>query len=171
MSDAAWIAQINLSDGGVPKLPVHCATVTALGLEGDRQNDLAHHGGPDRALCLYALECLTALQLEGHPIFAGATGENLTLGGLDWALIVPGVRLRLGDEVIVEITQYASPCQKIASSFAGAEVARMSQERHPGWARVYARVLAEGHIRIGDRVHLDTAARPTSENTGTGRSA
>ncbi len=39
------VAQINLSDGGVPKLPVHCATVTALGPEGDRQNDLAHPFG------------------------------------------------------------------------------------------------------------------------------
>jgi MOSC domain-containing protein YiiM len=164
------VAQVNLSDAGVPKLPVLCATVTALGLEGDRQNDLAHHCGPDRALCPHALVCLTALQLDGHPIFAGTAGEDLTLGGLDWALIVPDVRL-LGDEVMVEITQYASPCQEIASSFAGAEVARMLQERHPGWPLVDARVLAEGHIRIGDQVRLDAAARPISENTGTGRSA
>jgi MOSC domain-containing protein YiiM len=161
MADVAWIAQINISDGGVPKLPVHAAMVTALGLEGDRQNDLVHHGGPDRALCLYALERLTDLQLEGHPIFAGATGENLTLGGLDWASIVPGTCLQLGDEVMIEITQYTSPCQKIASSFAGAEIARMSQERHPGWARVYARVLATGQIRIGDRVHLAHLDCPT----------
>ena len=45
----ARIFQINLSNGGVPKLPVHTATVTPLGLEGDRQNDLEHHGGPGPA--------------------------------------------------------------------------------------------------------------------------
>jgi MOSC domain-containing protein YiiM len=28
----------------------------------------------------------------------------------------------------------------------------MSQEQHPGWARLYARVLSPGAIRIGDAV-------------------
>ncbi|HSE06328.1 MAG TPA: hypothetical protein VLK35_19425 [Methylomirabilota bacterium] len=44
--------QIGMSPGGVPKLPVSSARVTALGLEGDAQRDREHHGGPDRALCL-----------------------------------------------------------------------------------------------------------------------
>jgi hypothetical protein len=38
------IFQINVSKGGVPKLPVHAAVVTPLGLEGDDQNDREHHG-------------------------------------------------------------------------------------------------------------------------------
>jgi MOSC domain-containing protein YiiM len=151
------IFQISVSDGGVPKGPVHAATVTALGLDGDRQDDLEHHGGPDRALCLYALERIVSLQSEGHPIYPGATGENLTLAGLDWAQIVPGTRLRLGDEVVIEITPYTTPCAKLVRSFAGADVKRISQEHHPGWARLYARVLSTGRIRIGDRVHLESA--------------
>ena len=148
----ARIFQINVSHGGVPKLPVHAASVTPSGLEGDRQNDREHHGGPDKALCLYSLELILALQAEGHPIFSGSTGENLTLSGLDWAELVPGVRLSLGDTVKVEIVSYASPCPKIASSFSAAEIQRMSQERHPGWARLYARVLSPGAICTGDEV-------------------
>jgi MOSC domain-containing protein YiiM len=155
MVKEAWLFQINVSDGGVPKLPVHRASVTPLGLAGDRQNDLEHHGGPRQALCLYSLEQIMALQAERHPIFPGSSGENLTLAGLEWAQIVPGTRLRLGDEVIVEVTQYTSPCRKIERSFAGGEVGRMSQETHPGWARVYARVLSTGEIQIGDRVRLE----------------
>jgi MOSC domain-containing protein YiiM len=131
------------------------ASITAL--EGDDQNDREHHGGPDRALCLYSLEHILALQAEGHPIFSGATGENLTLVGLDWAQVVPDARLRLGDEVVIEITRYTSPCPKIASSFTDGRFSRMAQEEHPGWSRLYARVLSPGAIQIGDQVHLETS--------------
>jgi MOSC domain-containing protein YiiM len=148
----ARIFQINVSQGGVPKLPVHAAAVTPLGLEGDHQNDRQHHGGPDKAICLYSLERILALQGEGHPIFSGSTGENLTLSGLDWDTLVPGVRLSLGDEVTIEVVSYASPCPKIVSSFAEGQIQRMSQEQHPGWARLYARILTPGTIRTGDRV-------------------
>ena len=150
----ARVFQINVSNGGVPKLPVHAAVVTSLGLEGDHQNDREHHGGPDKALCLYSLERILALQAEGHPVFSGSTGENLTLSGLDWARLVPGVRLSLGDEVTIEVVSYASPCPKIAGSFAGGQMQRMSQEQHPGWARLYARVLSPGAICIGDAVEV-----------------
>jgi len=154
MGDKARVFQINVSNGGVPKLPVHAARVTPLGLEGDHQNDREHHGGPDKALCLYSLELIQALQEQGHPIFSGSTGENLTLSGPDWDKLVPGVRLSLGDEVTVEITGYASPCRKIAGSFAEGQIQRMSQEQHPGWARLYARVLSPGTIYVGDEVAL-----------------
>jgi MOSC domain-containing protein YiiM len=148
------IHQINLSDGGVPKLPVHEAEVTPLGLVGDRQANTKLHGGPLRALCLYALECIAALQGEGHPISPGSTGENLTLAGLDWAQVIPGTRLLLGDEVVVEITKYTLPCAKIAGSFAGGIIDRIAQEQHPGWSRVYAKVLVPGSVQTGDRVYV-----------------
>jgi MOSC domain-containing protein YiiM len=146
----ARIIQIDLSNGGVPKLPVHAATVTPLGLEGDQQNERKHHGGPDKALCLYSLERILALQTEGHPIYSGSTGENPTLSGLDWAQLDPGVRLSLGDEMAIEITSCATPYPKIVRSFAGGQTGRMSQEQHPGWACLYAQVLSPGHIRVGD---------------------
>ncbi|MFN2272976.1 MAG: MOSC domain-containing protein [Anaerolineae bacterium] len=148
------IHQINISDGGVPKLPVHEAEVTPLGLVGDRQANTKHHGGPERALCLYALERITALQGEGHPISPGSTGENLTLTGLGWTQVIPGTRLLLGDEVVIEITKYTLPCAKIAESFIDGETNRMAQEQHPGWSRVYAKVLIPGHLHTGDNVYI-----------------
>ena len=30
-----WIVQANISDGGVPKLPIEAGKVTLLGIEGD----------------------------------------------------------------------------------------------------------------------------------------
>jgi MOSC domain-containing protein YiiM len=148
------IHQINLSDGGVPKLPGHEAKVTPLGLVGDHQANTKHHGGPERALCLYALERIAALQEEGHPILPGSTGENLTLAGLDWAQVIPGTRLLLGDEVVIEITKYTLPCAKIAGSFAGGDADRIAQEQHPGWARVYAKVLVPGSVQTGNSVYI-----------------
>ena len=72
------IFQLNCSDGGVPKLGVREAVVTETGLACDRQRDLRYHGGPERAVCLYALERILELQNEGHPIFPGSAGENVT---------------------------------------------------------------------------------------------
>jgi MOSC domain-containing protein YiiM len=154
MSDPGRIVQISVSSGGVPKRPVDAARVTLAGVEGDAHRDHAHHGGPDRAVCLYAMEAIRALAAEGHAIRPGTLGENVTVEGLDWPAIEPGARLRLGDEVLLEITRYTSPCVNIQAVFAGGDVGRVSHKRHPGWSRLYARVLRQGTIRPGDPARL-----------------
>ncbi|MBI4637151.1 MAG: MOSC domain-containing protein [Candidatus Rokubacteria bacterium] len=149
-----YLVQISVSPGGVPKLSVESARVGELGVEGDTHRDTEHHGGPDRAVCLYAMERIRALQGEGHPIVPGALGENLTLEGVAWDRIVPGSRLRVGATVVLEVTRYTSPCANITDAFGDGDYARVSQKRHAGWSRVYARVLAPGVIRRGDPVRL-----------------
>lgn len=144
---------INVSDGGVPKQPRSSAWVDTNGVEGDRQRDLRFHGGPNRAVALYSLDLMQALQSEGHPIAPGTIGENITLAGVDWSLMVPGARVQIG-EAELELTAYASPCRKIAGSFADGNSTRISQKVHPGWSRLYARVLHEGRIATGDSVSV-----------------
>ncbi len=56
------ISGVQRSGGGVPKLGVPEALITVAGLAGDVQGNLKHHGGPDRALCLYSAELIAALQ-------------------------------------------------------------------------------------------------------------
>jgi MOSC domain-containing protein YiiM len=153
------VASINVSGGGIPKGRVSDAKVSRSGLEKDAQNDTTHHGGPERAVCLYSLERIRSLQAEGHPINPGTAGENVTVEGIDWDLVAPGARLRLGDEVLLEVASFTNPCKTIKASFIDGEFIRIAQRLHPGWSRVYARVLAEGSIRFGDRVQLD----PTTE--------
>ncbi len=148
----AWLFQINISDGGVPKYPVHSAEVNHLGVIGDHQHNQKNHGGPDRALCLYSLDHIMSLQSEGHPIFPGSIGENLTLAGLDWDELVPGTRLQIGSEVVIEIASYTSPCAKIGESFSEGQFILTSQDHHPGRSRLYTRVLTAGNIQIGDTV-------------------
>ncbi|MBV8856786.1 MAG: MOSC domain-containing protein [Acidobacteria bacterium] len=148
------IFHLNVSDGGVPKLAVREAVLTSEGLEGDRQRDLRYHGGPARALCLFALERVLELQAEGHPIFPGSVGENLTVVGLEWSGLAPGARLALGAEAVVEITSYTAPCKNIAGSFAGGEFKRISQKVRPGDSRLYACVLRPGRLAVGQPVKL-----------------
>ena len=151
--EAARVHSINVSDGGVPKQPVASAQIGTRGLEGDRQRNRLVHGGPARAVVLYSLELIEALQAEGHPIAPGTIGENLTLSGLDWVALSPGTQLDVG-EVRLEITKPASPCASIAGSFAAKEFARVSHERHPGWSRLCARVLQPGRMRLGDAARI-----------------
>lgn len=152
MPEAA-VHSINVSDGGVPKHAVGSAWIDVDGVEGDRQRDLRYHGGPDRAVALYSFELMQSLQREGHPIAPGSIGENLTLSGLDWSLVIPGARMHVGD-VLLELTTYTAPCKKIAASFANEQFARISQNLHPGWSRLYARVLNAGTVRLGTEVRL-----------------
>ena len=146
---------INASRGGVPKLSMFEGLITEAGVDGDRQRDPRFHGGPDRAIVLFSLDVIRALQLEGHSIAAGTVGENLTVAGLDWNAIVPGTELRIGDARL-QVTAYTSPCEKIAGSFADHDFTRISQKLHPGWSRVSARVLAGGLVTVGDAVAIAT---------------
>jgi len=163
----ARVHQVSVSNGGVPKLAVPLARIDIGGIEGDRQNDLKHHGGPDRAVCLFALEVIERLRGEGHPIGPGTAGENLTLEGLDWPRVVPGARLVFDGGVELEITSYTTPCATIRESFAGLRFARIRQSDHPGESRVYARVVRAGEIFLGEGVRLlepgGNPARPVPE--------
>ena len=144
---------INISNGGVPKRPTPEAAITTDGVAGDRQLDLRFHGGPLRAVSLFSAERIADMQAEGHSIAPGTTGENLTVSGIDWSLVLPGACLEIA-QVRLEITAYAAPCTNISGSFAGGDIARVSQKRNPGWSRVYARVLVPGTVRVGNTVAL-----------------
>ena len=153
MPKTGQIIQINVNrKGGVPKLPVASARITANGVVGDKQRNRGFHGGPQRAVSLYSHEHIQALQAEGHPIAPGSTGENLTIGGLDWAALNVGDQLQIGGRLLIQITGYAAPCDNIAASFAGGAITRISQKLHPGWSRLYAQVLAEADAHVGDVV-------------------
>ena len=153
------VVAVNISPGGVPKTRVAVATVSQSGLVGDAQNDKKHHGGPERAVCIFALERIRDLQAEGHPIDIGTAGENLTVEGLEWDAVAPGVRLRVGPTVVLEIASYVNPCRTIKGSFIDGRFARIAQKLYPGWARVYARVISDGEVRAGDAVELISAPR------------
>ncbi len=148
------VLQVNVSPGGVPKRPVAEAWVGRLGLVGDGHAEPTEHGGPLRAVCLFAVEAIRRVAAEGHPIVPGSCGENLTTEGIELGLLAPGTRLAVGERLVLELSKPVTPCKTIAGSFADGRFARISAELHPADARVYARVLVEGPVRPGDPIRV-----------------
>jgi len=112
---------------------------------------------------VYSLERIYALQKEGHPIDVGTAGENITVEGVGWDIVVPGVRLRVGDHVLLEVASFTKPCKTIRDSFIDGKFVRISEKLYPGWSRVYARVLTEGEIHFGDPIEVLAAGNGFSE--------
>lgn len=131
---------------------------TRLGLVGDQQVDLRHHGGPDRALCAYVA--------DHHPGWVGALGatpspglfgENLTVQGIDETQVHLGDRFRVGS-AIIEITTPRIPCMTLTRRLGYAEAIPFI--RALGWCGWYNRVVEEGVAEAGvemELVHSDPA--------------
>lgn len=125
--------------------------VGPLGLEGDRQMDTRHHGGPDKALYAYAAEDARSWSAElGREVAPGLFGENLTTQGLDVTHALIGEQWRIGEgegAVVVEVTMPRIPCATFQR--------RMEEER---WVRrftlhgapgAYLRVVRPGVLTAG----------------------
>jgi MOSC domain-containing protein YiiM len=163
------VVSVNVSPGGVPKLPVSSAWVGPLGLDADGHVSPGH-GGPMAAVCLYSVEAIARVAAEGHQAFPGAYGENLTLEGIDFGALESGDVLTVGEDgLTLELTQNAAPCVKQEQWFLEGRIGRISAMLYPEDARWYARVLDEGRVAPGDRVEL--ASRATAGDAERGAAA
>lgn len=150
----ARILQVNRSPGGVPKLPLPWAEVTADGVEGDWQRDRRFHGGRFQALCLFSKEILDALASEGYPVGPGSLGENLTTQGLDYAKVRIGDVYRLPSGCRFQITKPRGPCTTI-QTYGDGIIKRTWGPAVPwGESGFYARVVESGKVRSGDAIEL-----------------
>jgi MOSC domain-containing protein YiiM/SAM-dependent methyltransferase len=150
------LISVNVSPGGVPKLPIAAGSMGFRGVAGDGHTKPEPvHGTPDQAACLYAVEAIERVRADGEDAFPGAYGENFTIAGLDWSGIRRGDRLRIGSGgPLLLFTDYATPCATQARWFEGGRTGRISAAAHPEDARWYASVLEEGPVAPGDRVEL-----------------
>ncbi len=113
MSRAAEIVAVCIGPGGLPNTQVESCAVSLDGLEGDRHR-FHLHGGRDRAVCLLSVETYEALRdddVECHE--PGTFGENVLTRGLEDATLVAGDRLRLGEDLILEIHDIRAPCMTL----------------------------------------------------------
>jgi len=150
---SAKVTGLHISRGGVPKTPVHSLTVTNNGCQGDDQADKKHHGGRNKAICLFQQEILDSLSANGHPISPGSTGENILIEGIEIGKIGINTCLRIG-EVEIIVTQDAPPCKTIRNSFINGEFNKISHRKNPDFTRWYASVNVTGTITVGDLVEL-----------------
>lgn len=147
------VAQLNVSNGGVPKLPVEQVEVNYRGVISDSQNNRKHHGKPFQALCLWSTEIIDQLAADGHPIFPGAAGENITISGLAWPELTMGTQLNIG-EVTAQLTGFAVPCGHQAQWFTDRDFSRL-HHNNGNISRLYATVITPGVITVDDTVNVE----------------
>ena len=103
------VLSVNVSTGGIPKLPVKECDVTVDGLAGDG-HDHIKHVNPDRAISLIDSEILDQLIIEGYDLCPGAIGENLTVQELHVQSLKPGDRLSFTEGLVIELVESRKPC-------------------------------------------------------------
>src|SRR5690606_20734959 len=124
-----------------------CASVrlvSGYGVAGD-----LHAGGAaERAVCLMRQEWLDEFAGRGMTVPGGAMGENLLLRGLPASAFEPGARLRVGRDVVVEVTAPRTPCRELE------DVAPGLLRAGVGRSGYFARVVTGGSVRAGDGVDV-----------------
>lgn len=139
---------------GIYKEPVAGSVqLRTLNLDGDRQADLAVHGGPNKAVYGYPSEHYEfwRQELPGTQMPWGMFGENFTTEGLFETDLHIGDRLKIGSAVIVA-RQPRIPCYKLALKFRRDDIlARFLRSERSGF---YFSVEQEGTVAAGDPVEF-----------------
>ena len=111
------------------------------GLEQD-----AHAGDWHRQVSLLAMESIERIRAKGLDVQPGNFAENITTQGIElWTLPI-GTRMRLGDEVIVEVTQIGKECHNRCAIYHQVGDCVMPKEG------IFAIVVQGGDIRPDDSV-------------------
>lgn len=138
---------------GIFKLPVDLPVeITPTGLAGDAIVDAKNHGGVDQAVYVYTTPDYRWWSKElGKDLSPGTFGENLTVSGLESALVHVGDRLSIG-AVTLEVTAPRIPCGTLAARMEDPQfVKRFRAAERPGF---YCRVIQEGYLQAGDPAQI-----------------
>jgi MOSC domain-containing protein YiiM len=133
---------------GTPKKNVVQATLRVdWGIEGD-----AHARNWHRQVSLLATESIEKMRAVGLNVGPGSFAENLTTEGVDLLSLPIGSRVRVGDGVVLEITQHGKICHNKCAIYEAAGDCVMPREG------IFARVVVGGDVREGDSIaRLDGA--------------
>ena len=123
-------------------------------LDGDRQSNRKYHGGPDKAICVYASEHYPLwrqeMELPDQPF--GSFGENLTTAGLTEDTVCIGDIYRAPSGATIQVCQPRVPCVNVRRYWNAPTLpARMEQT---GFTGFYCRVLVEGALQSRDSLTL-----------------
>nr|WP_183986638.1 MOSC domain-containing protein [Sphingomonas jinjuensis] len=123
------------------------------GIHGDFRGAVKPGGRGRRQVTLIERGDWDAAMAEvGHTIAWQERRANLLVDGLDLPQ-VPGVRLRIGRDVVVEITRETDPCERMEALAPGLRAALT-----PDWrGGVCTRVRQGGHIAVGDEIRIEEA--------------
>jgi MOSC domain-containing protein YiiM len=129
---------------GTRKTPVEAVEVVKdHGILGD-----AHAGPWERQISFLASEQIHEARSRGLNVDFGDFAENVATEGVDWKLLPLGTRVKLGQEVVVEITKIGKECHKKCAIYYQAGDCIMPREG------VFARVIEGGTLRSGDEIEI-----------------
>jgi MOSC domain-containing protein YiiM len=135
---------------GIYKTPVGGRVMLrAHNLDGDRQADLAVHGGPAKAAYAYPSEHYDYWreELPGTELPWGMFGENFTTEGLDETTVNIGDRFRVGSAEVT-VTTPRMPCYKLGIKFGRSDIVKRFLAS--GRTGFYFSVGREGEVGAGD---------------------
>ena len=123
-----------------------------VNLEGDEQADREAHGGPDKAVCAYAIEDARWWAAElGRSLECGELGENLTTEGIEVTNALVGERWEIGTTVL-EVSEPRVPCWRLAVRMEdNGFPRRFTKAGRPG---AYLRIAVEGSLGSGDEIRV-----------------
>ena len=113
------------------------------GLEGD-----AHSGSWHRQVSLLGIESINKMRQRGVNVNPGDFAENLTVKGIELFQLPVGTKLRVGDKVLLEVTQIGKECHHGCAIRVQVGDCVMPREG------IFARVLEEGWVRSGDPIEV-----------------
>ncbi|HMK55641.1 MAG TPA: MOSC domain-containing protein [Dissulfurispiraceae bacterium] len=138
------IVSINISEKkGERKTPVQEAVIREnFGIEGD-----AHASSEwRRQVSLLAVESVRKMQDMGLDVKPGDFAENITTEGLDLPALPLGTRLRIGRDVIGEVSQIGKVCHTRCAIYEQAGDCVMPKEG------IFIWVLKGGTVKVGDEI-------------------
>ena len=123
-------------------------------LVGDKQANRKYHGGPDKALCVYASEHYPVWRAEfAKPEQAfGSFGENLTTTGLTEDTVCIGDIYQVASGAAFQVCQPRVPCINVRRYWNVPELPSRMEET--GWTGFYCRVITEGELSAGEPLRL-----------------
>ena len=122
--------------------------IREYGLEGDAHASSQWH----RQVSLLAQASIDKMRAMGLDVNAGDFAENLTTEGLELHTLPLGTRLKVGDAVLLEVSQIGKQCHTGCAIFQEVGKCIMPKEG------IFARVTEGGVIRPGDSLELAGAA-------------
>lgn len=129
---------------GVQKRNVNTAElVVEHGLKGD-----AHAGNWHRQVSLLSYEKVEKFKEKGVEVKEGDFGENLLVEGIDLAKLPIGTKIKINEEVELEVTQIGKKCHSHCEIYKVVGDCIMPREG------IFARVLKGGIINTGDDINV-----------------
>ena len=123
-----------------------------LGFDGDGVGDRKHHGGEDKAVCVYSLDHYAYWRsVLGIEMPGAAFGENLSVVGMREEAVCIGEIYAIGTAV-AQVSQPRQPCGTLAARYGRSDFAKLVADS--GRTGFYFRVLTEGQVKSGDTLTL-----------------